>query len=105
MENSNNLISKNLYVAGLASGVPTMFSCASGDGAKVACDIFKLWSGKMICSWCKKHKIEALLLLPITLLLIVDSSKIQFFTLLELKFSLGFWEFSNFHQTFYFLNL
>ena len=47
LENSNNLISKNLYVAGLASGVPTMFSCASGDGAKVACDIFKLWSGKI----------------------------------------------------------
>src|SRR5574344_1699165 len=47
LENSNNLISKNLYVAGLASSVPTMFSCASGDGAKVACDIFKLWSGKI----------------------------------------------------------
>ena len=45
--NPNNLIYKNLYVAGLASGVPTMFSCASGDGAKVACDIFKLWSGKI----------------------------------------------------------
>lgn len=47
LDNKNNLISKNLYVAGLASGVPTMFACASGDGTKVACDIFTLWSGKI----------------------------------------------------------
>lgn len=47
LENTNNQISENLYVAGLASGVPTMFSCASGDGAKVACDIFKKYSGRV----------------------------------------------------------
>ncbi|WP_044415810.1 FAD-dependent oxidoreductase [Halarcobacter anaerophilus] len=47
LENKNNLIKENLYVAGLASKVPTMFSVASGDGAKVACDIFKQWSGKV----------------------------------------------------------
>lgn len=47
LENQNNLILEDLYVAGLASGVPTMFSCASGDGAKVACDIFKKYSGKV----------------------------------------------------------
>lgn len=47
LANNNNLISKNLYVAGLASGVPSMFSCASGDGAKVACDILKSWCGKV----------------------------------------------------------
>ena len=47
LDNKNNTISEDLYVAGLASGVPTMFSCASGDGAKVACDIFEKWSGKV----------------------------------------------------------
>ncbi|RXK14057.1 hypothetical protein CP965_00995 [Halarcobacter mediterraneus] len=47
LDNNNNIISENLYVAGLASGVPTMFSCASGDGAKVACNIFEKWSGKI----------------------------------------------------------
>ncbi|WP_418185389.1 FAD-dependent oxidoreductase [Aliarcobacter vitoriensis] len=47
LENKNNVIAPNLYVAGLASGVPTMFACASGDGTKVACDIFTQWSGKV----------------------------------------------------------
>ncbi|QKF58977.1 FAD-dependent oxidoreductase [Aliarcobacter lanthieri] len=47
LENKNNIIAPNLYVAGLASGVPTMFACASGDGTKVACDIFTQWSGKV----------------------------------------------------------
>lgn len=46
LENTNNRISENLYVAGLASGAKTMFAIANGEGAKVACDIFKLWSGK-----------------------------------------------------------
>jgi len=46
LENNNNLISENLYVAGLASGAKTMFAIANGEGAKVACDIFKLWTGK-----------------------------------------------------------
>ncbi len=46
LENNNNLISENLYVAGLASGAKTMFAIANGEGTKVACDIFKLWTGK-----------------------------------------------------------
>lgn len=46
LENRNNIISENLYVAGLASGIPTMFACASGDGTKVACDIFEKWANK-----------------------------------------------------------
>lgn len=48
LENKNNLIFPNLYVAGLASGVPTMFACASGDGTKVACDILSNWAGKIV---------------------------------------------------------
>lgn len=47
LANTNNLISENLYVAGLASGVPSMFECANGDGTKVACDILKSWCGKV----------------------------------------------------------
>ena len=47
LEHKNNIIAPNLYVAGLASGVPTMFSCASGDGVKVACDIFTKYAGKI----------------------------------------------------------
>lgn len=46
LKNDNNIIVENLYVAGLASGVKTMFAIANGEGAKVACDIFKLWTGK-----------------------------------------------------------
>ena len=46
LENDNNKIEDGLYVAGLASGVKTMFAIANGDGTKVACDIFKLWTNK-----------------------------------------------------------
>jgi thioredoxin reductase len=46
LKNDNNLIMENLYVCGLASGVKTMFAIANGDGVKVACDIFELWTGK-----------------------------------------------------------
>ena len=35
----NNTIQDGLYVAGLLSGVYTMFACAAGSGVKVACDI------------------------------------------------------------------
>jgi len=45
LKNKDNLIEENLYVAGLASGVKTMFAIANGDGVKVVCDIFKLWTG------------------------------------------------------------
>jgi pyruvate/2-oxoglutarate dehydrogenase complex dihydrolipoamide dehydrogenase (E3) component len=46
LENSDNRIAENLYVAGLASGAKTMFAIANGEGAKVACEIFKSWTGK-----------------------------------------------------------
>ena len=46
IENENNKIEEGLYVAGLASGAKTMFAIANGEGAKVACDIFKVWTGK-----------------------------------------------------------
>jgi len=46
LKNNNNKISDGLYVAGLASGAKTMFAIANGEGAKVACDIFKVWTNK-----------------------------------------------------------
>lgn len=46
LQNNDNKIAQNLYVAGLASGAKTMFAIANGEGAKVACEIFKLWTGK-----------------------------------------------------------
>jgi len=46
LKNSDNIIQKNLYIAGLASGAKTMFAIASGEGTKVACQIFKNWTGK-----------------------------------------------------------
>ena len=46
LKNENNKIKDGLYVAGLASGAKTMFAIANGEGAKVACDIFKVWIGK-----------------------------------------------------------
>lgn len=46
LENKDNIITENLYVAGLASGAKTMFAIASGEGSKVACQIFKSWTRK-----------------------------------------------------------
>jgi len=46
LDNNDNKIAENLYVAGLASGAKTMFAIANGEGAKVACEIFKSWTGK-----------------------------------------------------------
>lgn len=46
LENADNQIAPHLYVAGLASGAKTMFAIANGEGVKVACEIFKLWTGK-----------------------------------------------------------
>jgi len=46
LKNNNNKITDGLYVAGLASGAKTMFAIANGEGAKVACDIFKVWTNK-----------------------------------------------------------
>lgn len=42
----DNVIRDGLYVAGLASGAKTMFAIANGEGSKVACQIFKEWTGK-----------------------------------------------------------
>ena len=50
IENINNRITDGIYVAGLASGVKTMFLIAAGDGTKVACDIFEEWTGKYAVS-------------------------------------------------------
>ena len=50
IENINNRITDGIYVAGLASGVKTMFLIAAGDGSKVACDIFEEWTGKYAVS-------------------------------------------------------
>ncbi len=47
LENKNNKIVESLFVAGLASGVKTMFAIANADGVKVACDILKLYSDKL----------------------------------------------------------
>ncbi len=46
LENDDNIIAPGLYVAGLASGAKTMFAIANGEGSKVACQIFKQWTGK-----------------------------------------------------------
>ncbi|VAY88446.1 Putative periplasmic protein-TrxB [hydrothermal vent metagenome] len=46
LQNIDNKITDGLYVAGLASGSKTMFAIANGDGVKVACDIFKIWTKK-----------------------------------------------------------
>jgi thioredoxin reductase len=46
LKNENNKIKDGLYVAGLAAGAKTMFAIANGEGTKVACDIFKIWTGK-----------------------------------------------------------
>jgi len=46
LRHNDNIIKKGLYVAGLASGAKTMFAIANGEGTKVACQIFKEWTGK-----------------------------------------------------------
>jgi len=46
LKHSDNIIRTGLYVAGLASGAKTMFAIANGEGAKVACQIFKAWTNK-----------------------------------------------------------
>lgn len=46
LKNNNLKIRDGLYVAGLVSGAKTMFAIANGEGTKVACDIFKEWTGK-----------------------------------------------------------
>lgn len=46
--NIEELASNDLYVAGLLAGVPTMYSCASGSGVEVACDILSKLAGKIV---------------------------------------------------------
>ncbi len=44
LENTDHLISKNLYVAGTLAGWRSQFAIASGSGAHVATDILTLWN-------------------------------------------------------------
>lgn len=46
LAHQDNRLREGLYVAGLLSGVYTMFACAAGSGVKVACDILSEISGK-----------------------------------------------------------
>jgi thioredoxin reductase len=48
IKNENGKVKDGLYVAGLLAGVPTMYACASGSGAEVACDILSEWAGKIV---------------------------------------------------------
>ncbi len=48
IKNENGKVKEGLYVAGLLAGVPTMYACASGSGAEVACDILSDWAGKIV---------------------------------------------------------
>jgi len=50
LSHNDNRVMDGLYVAGLLSGVKTMYLIAAGDGTKVACDIFEEWTGKMAVS-------------------------------------------------------
>lgn len=44
LKNKNNLVAKNLYVAGTLAGGRSQFAIASGSGAQVATDILTLWN-------------------------------------------------------------
>jgi len=44
LENTNHLITENLYVAGTLAGWRSQFAMASGSGAHVATDILTLWN-------------------------------------------------------------
>ena len=48
IKHNDNKVRDGIYVAGLVAGEPTMFACASGSGAKVACDILSEWAGKTV---------------------------------------------------------
>ena len=50
LSHKDNCVMDGLYVAGLLSGVKTMYLIAAGDGTKVACDIFEEWTLKMAVS-------------------------------------------------------
>lgn len=45
LENTNHIITENLYVAGTLAGWRSQFAMASGSGAHVATDILTLWNG------------------------------------------------------------
>ena len=48
IKNEDGKVRDGLYVAGLVAGEPTMYACASGSGAEVACDILSEWAGKIV---------------------------------------------------------
>ena len=47
LENTDHLITENLYVAGTLAGWRSQFAIASGSGAHVATDILTLWNDGM----------------------------------------------------------
>ncbi len=48
IKNEDGKVRDGLFVAGLVAGEPTMYACASGSGAEVACDILSEWAGKTV---------------------------------------------------------
>ncbi len=48
IKNKDRKVRDGLYVAGLVAGELTMYACASGSGAEVACDILSEWAGKVV---------------------------------------------------------
>jgi flavin-dependent dehydrogenase len=48
IKNIDHKVDDNLYVAGLVAGALTMYSCASGSGCEVACDILSEIAGKTV---------------------------------------------------------
>ncbi len=48
IKNEDGKVKDGLYVAGLVAGEPSMYACASGSGAEVACDILSEWAGKIV---------------------------------------------------------
>ena len=48
IKNVEGKVRDGLFVAGLVAGEITMYACASGSGAEVACDILSEWAGKIV---------------------------------------------------------
>ncbi len=44
LKNTNNLVTKNIYVAGVLAGERSQFAIAAGSGASVATDILTKWN-------------------------------------------------------------
>ncbi len=44
----NGLVKEGVYVAGILSGIPTMYACALGSGVRIACEILSDMQGKVV---------------------------------------------------------